>query len=162
MNTKKQVEGFAMIEVLLAIVILAIGLLAGSRMQILGLNYTQGAMTRSYASMAANDILDRMRLNPTAIDTYAPFSTDGTIPDDQNCETNGCTNVELANQDLRIWARYFRAGDANDASTLLPPGAIGTIAVDVDGVSTVTIEWNDFIQGKETDEKQTISIGAVL
>jgi len=150
-----------MIEVLLAIVILAIGLLAGSRMQILGLNYTQGAMTRSYATMAATDILDRMRLNPTAINTYAPFSTNGAIPDDQNCDANGCTDIQLANQDLRIWARYFRAGDANDSTTLLPPGAVGTIAVDANGVSTVTVTWRDFIRGQESDEL-SISIGAVL
>ena len=149
-----------MIEVLLAIVILAIGLLAGSRMQILGLNYTQGASTRSYATMAANDILDRMRLNPGGEATYNGFITTGTVPADQGCAANQCTAVQRANQDLREWARYFRLGDATGTSTLLPPGATG--AINVAGVrTTVTITWKDFIAGSET-ANQTVSVGAAL
>jgi len=161
MKSNRQVEGFAMIEVLLAVVILAIGLLAGSRMQILGLNYTQAATTRTYATMAANDILDRMRLNPTAKATYNGFNSTGTIPPNQNCVTNGCNATQLAQEDLRIWARYFRAGDASTSSTLLPPNAVGTITENSDGVMNVTITWKDFIDGSETGD-QTISIGAVI
>ena len=68
----KRQQGFSLIEVLLAVVVLAIGLLAGSRMQMLGLNYTQGGMIRSHATLAANDILDRIRLNREhAIDNSA-------------------------------------------------------------------------------------------
>ena len=159
-KTNRQVEGFAMIEVLLAVVILAIGLLAGSRMQILGLNYTQGATSRSYATMAANDILDRMRLNPSATATYGGFNSNSTIPPDQGCATNGCNPVQLANHDLRIWARYFRAGDATQAATLLPPGAFGTITDQGNGVMNVTITWDDFIRGSAS--QQTVSIGAVI
>ncbi len=162
MKTNRQVEGFAMIEVLLAVVILAIGLLAGSRMQILGLNYTQAATTRTYATMAANDILDRMRLNPEARATYDGFNSGGTIPADQNCANNGCNATQLADQDLRIWARYFRAGDATNSTTLLPPNARGTITDGGNGVMNVTITWNDFINGAEETESQSVSLGAVL
>ncbi len=161
MKTNRQVEGFAMIEVLLAVVILAIGLLAGSRMQILGLNYTQAANTRSYATMAANDIIDRMRINSDARATYDGFDSSDSVPADQNCATNGCNAAQLANQDLRIWARYFRAGDATGASTLMPPGSAGTITFDAtNNVMNVTITWTDFIRG-ETDP-QSITIGAVI
>jgi len=156
MKPIKQSEGFALIEVLLAIVILAIGLLAGSRMQILGLNFTQGAMTQSYATMAASDILDRMRLNVDAIDTYNGFSTENGAPGEQNCEATGCDPIARANEDLRLWSNYFDP----DVATLLPPDAIGSISVD-GAISTVTIRWKDFISGEESDE-QTISIGAAL
>lgn len=161
MHRTKKSDGFAMIEVLLAIVILAIGLLAGSRMQILGLNYTQGATTRSYATMAANDILDRMRINPGGIDTYDGFDTTGAIPADQQCTVNICDATQRANQDLRTWARYFRKGDATTASTLLPPDASGTIELDAAGLMTmVTISWTELIRGEEED--QSVAIGAVL
>ena len=78
MNSKRQSDGFAMIEVLLAVVVLAIGLLAGSKMQLLGLNATQGAMMRSHATMAVNDIIDRMRINPDGVmaGEYDGASTD--------------------------------------------------------------------------------------
>jgi len=39
MKNNRNMEGFAMIEVLLAVVVLAIGLLASSRMQMLGLSF---------------------------------------------------------------------------------------------------------------------------
>ena len=148
-----------MIEVLLAIVVLAIGLLAGSRMQILGLNYTQGAMTTSYATMAASDILDRMRLNPDGMSTYDGFTTENNAPGAQNCEANGCDAVQRANEDLRIWSRYFRGADAGNTSTLMPPGAVGKIDV-VSGVTQVKISWSDLISGK--NDAQEITIGAEL
>ena len=91
MKIKKQSDGFAMIEVLIAIVVLAIGLLAGSRMQILGLNYTQAATSRSFATMAATDILDRMRLNPDGLASYHGYDTDNGAPGDQNCSNTACT-----------------------------------------------------------------------
>lgn len=151
-----------MIEVLLAIVILAIGLLAGSRMQILGLNYTQGATSRSYATMTANDILDRMRLNPDGRATYHDFTTAGAIPGDQGCDAaNPCDATQRANQDLRIWASYFPNADGTGPHTLLPPGATGAIALDAAGVRTaVTVTWNDFIRG--TQEQQQVTVGAAL
>ena len=161
MKTNRQVEGFAMIEVLLAVVILAIGLLAGSRMQILGLNYTQAANTRSYATMAANDIIDRMRINSDARATYDGFNSATNVPPAQTCAANGCNAAELANQDLQVWARYFRAGDAINASTLMPPGAVGIIQLNATtGVMNVTITWTDFIRGNTAP--QTITIGAVI
>lgn len=149
-----------MIEVLLAVVILAVGLLAGSRMQILGLNYTQSAMTRSYANMAANDMLDRMRLNPEGQATYIGFNTDTSgIPADQGCATSGCNAAGRANQDLRAWASFFRKGDGIGSSTLLPPNAVGTIT-QVNGSIIVTIHWDDFIRGAE--EERTITVGAAI
>ena len=150
-----------MIEVLLAIVILAIGLLAGSRMQILGLNYTQSATTRSYATMAANDILDRMRMNREGAATYVGFDTaTSAVPDNQNCAVNLCDATRRANQDLRIWARYFRAGDATDVATLLPPNASGSIAQDGNSF-VVTVTWDDLIEG-EAEAGQNVIISAVL
>ena len=163
MKTKRNAEGFAMIEVLLAVVILAIGLLAGSRMQILGLNFTQSAMMRSYATMAANDIIDRMKLNPTGVSNgaYDNVSTAALLPDPA-CIVAGCTPDTLAVHDVRVWARFFAEGDGTDTSTLLP-GAVGTIS-DPDvatGVRTVSITWSDFVDGEE-DDKRNISVDIIL
>lgn len=163
MHRPNRSDGFAMIEVLLAIVILAVGLLAGSQMQILGLNYTQGATTRSFATMAANDILDRMRINPDGIATYNGYDTSSSgVPGDQACITTACTAEQRANQDLRIWARYFSMGDAANTSTLLPPNAKGTITLDSAGLmTTVTISWKELIAGNKTEEL-SVTVGAVL
>ena len=151
-------QGFAMIEVLLAVVVLAIGLLAGSRMQMLGLSFSQGAMTRSYATMAANDIADRMRLNRDGVlaGAYDNADTDN-LPNDPNCLNVGCNVADLAATDLYIWGRHFRKSDAGDHTTLLPPTAVGTIT-ELNGVRNVRIQWNDLIQGAEEARFVEISV----
>ena len=158
MKNNRNMDGIAMIEVLLAVVVLAIGLLASSRMQLLGLSFSQGALTRSYATMAANDIIDRMRLNIPGVDAnaYDAASTDA-LPGDPNCLNVGCNPAELAATDLFIWGRHFRKGDAVDHSTLLPPNAVGTITRDAD-VHKVKISWQDLVQGDEEDRFVEISV----
>lgn len=150
MNTLKQSSGFAMIEVLLAVVVLAIGLLAGSKMQMLGLNYTQGAQMRSNATLAANDIIDRMRVNPEGVEAgvYDSVSTDGSLAD-PGCITTGCTPPQLAQHDIRVWAGYFGKADGANTSTPLL-GAVGSITFDVGtGFHTVKVSWTELVEGDE-------------
>ena len=160
MNSNKKNEGFAMIEVLLAVVILAIGLLAGSRMQMLGLSFSQGALTRSYATMAANDIIDRMQLNAAGVaaGNYDTVSTNQ-LPGNPNCIDTaiGCDAQELAQTDLFMWGRHFRQSDAPTASTLLPPDAVGSITED-GGRRLVRIAWQDVVEGETDDRFVEISV----
>ena len=55
-----------MIEVLIALLILAIGLLGMAHMQASGMRSTHGAYLRTQATFLAGDILDSMRANVTA------------------------------------------------------------------------------------------------
>lgn len=150
-----------MIEVLLAVVVLAIGLLAGSKMQMLGLNFTQGAQMRSNATLAASDIIDRMRLNPdgVAAGAYDNKDTD-TLPTDPNCMATGCSPTDLAAHDLRVWAAYFGKGGGTDTSTPLT-GAKGEINVDANGFHSITVTWTELIEGVEDDER-SITMGVNL
>ena len=59
-------RGFSLIEVLIAILILAIGLLGMAHMQASGMRSTHGAYLRTQATFLAGDILDSMRANVTA------------------------------------------------------------------------------------------------
>jgi type IV pilus assembly protein PilV len=155
----KQSSGFAMIEVLLAVVVLAIGLLAGSKMQMLGLNYTQGAQMRTNATMAANDIIDRMRINPTGVidGNYENADTDNP-PADPNCIATGCTPAQLADHDIRVWAAYFGGEDGSNTSTPLV-GAQGTISRDATtGLYTIEIAWKELIEGSEEERKVTVGV----
>ncbi len=154
-----------MIEVLLAVVVLAIGLLAGSKMQILGMNYTQGAQIRSNATLAAVDIIDRMRLNldGVAAGAYDNQSTTS-LPADPNCIATGCSPTELAAHDIRVWAAYFGQGSGVNTSTPLT-GATGTITFDTTtNLHAVTVSWADFIDGVEDkdDDLRSVTIGVNL
>ncbi len=156
----KQSSGFAMIEVLLAVVVLAIGLLAGSKMQMLGLNYTQGAQMRTNATMAANDIIDRMRVNMAGVNAGAYKDADTeSLPNDPNCISAGCTPAQLAAHDIRVWAGYFGKVGGSDTTTSLI-GAKGTIAQNATtGLYTITITWDELINGENDPKARSVSIG---
>jgi len=151
-------SGFSLIEVLLAVAVLAIGLLAGSRMQMLGLNYTQGGMIRSHAILAANDILDRIRLNREEAvlnGAYDAVATSNGVPADPGCMSAGCTAAEIALVDIREWGGYFGLGDQTATSTPLR-NAVGTITRNTDEF-TVTISWTELVGGDSENRRIEIS-----
>ncbi|NIB40252.1 type IV pilus modification protein PilV [Pseudomaricurvus alkylphenolicus] len=136
--------GFSMIEVLITLVILSVGLLGVSAMQLTSLKVNHGAYSRSQAVILANDIIDRMRANREAFldGDYDDLDTSATIPSSQNCgATDGCTPAQLATQDFREWAGYFVDVDDDDNFMALINSATGTVVTDSDNNATVTISW---------------------
>lgn len=59
-------DGFTLVEVLVAVVVLSIGLLAVAGMQATSLRGGNDALMRSQATLGCEDILDRMRSNRSA------------------------------------------------------------------------------------------------
>ena len=59
-------RGFTMIEVLIAMVILAIGLLGLAALQAVGMRNNHSALSRFQATLSAYDMADRMRSNSGA------------------------------------------------------------------------------------------------
>ena len=133
----KQQNGFGLIEVLITVVILAIGLLGLAGLQATGLNFNHSAYNRSQATILAYDIIDRMRANPAAINSYI---TPGGPVETVNCiAVAGCTPVQMAQHDLWEWNTSITA-------TLAPGGvaasAAGTIAL-IGTIFTVSITWDE-------------------
>jgi type IV pilus assembly protein PilV len=98
-------SGFTLIEVLVAIIILAIGLLGLANLQTVSLRNNQSAYLRTQAVWLANDIADRMRSNmqfdsnQVLIDIYNNVN-----PTQSNCSNNNpCTPQQIAANDLCEW-----------------------------------------------------------
>jgi len=80
-------QGVALLEVLIVFFVLSIGLLGMAALQLKSIQYSQSSYMRSQATVAANDMLDRLRLNGgtafTDTDTeyveWAAF-VNGTLP----------------------------------------------------------------------------------
>jgi type IV pilus assembly protein PilV len=60
-------RGFTLIEVLVTLLIVAIGLLGLAGLQVTGLRSNLSSEARSQASLLANDIIERMRANPLGV-----------------------------------------------------------------------------------------------
>lgn len=94
---RRRAAGFTLLEILIAMMVLAIGLLGIAAMQLRGLQFSHDAYPRSQISVLAYDMADRMRLNranaAAYVSTYtvpitAPPSCTPTaigLPNDVNC-----------------------------------------------------------------------------
>ncbi len=121
--------GFTLLEILIAMLVLAIGLLGIAAMQLRGLQYSHDAYIRSQISVLASDIADRIRLNKANATSYVNnFSVATTRP-------TGCAMATAsASNDLLCW--HTQVFDA------LPPGSQANITTAA-GEYTVTLSWID-------------------
>ena len=100
-------EGFSLIEVLVALFVLSIGLLGLAALQTTGLRFSHQSYERTQATLQAYDIIDRMRTNKsgtgdTVNTTYNDVSLDS-APGTTDCAATSCNGTQLAEYDLRQW-----------------------------------------------------------
>ncbi len=100
-------EGFTLLEVLVAVLVLSIGLLGIAGLQVTGLRFNQSAYMRTQATLLAYEMADQMRANrPTMLPPVngydIPNAAGGvSVP---ACETAaGCTAVQMAQNDVFRW-----------------------------------------------------------
>ncbi|WP_165481092.1 type IV pilus modification protein PilV [Legionella impletisoli] len=133
MNVIKRINNqaaFSLLEVLISVVVLAIGLLGIAAMQLNMIRYNHSAHMRSIAIAQANNMLDSMRANYAGVEAGQYNSISG-IPADPAC-TN-CSISEIAQRDAHIWNSYN--------SDLLPSGQ-GTVTNN-GGTFTITVRWDN-------------------
>lgn len=110
----RRMLGVTLIEVLVTMVIVAVGLLGLAGMQVRGLSIQKDAHGRAIATQLAADITDRMRSNLGAVGNYAftlayptgPY----TVPAAPDCTAAVCTAAQQAQFDLARWFTRLRGG----------------------------------------------------
>lgn len=151
-------NGFSLIEVLVALVILSVGMLGVLTLQVKGLQFSQSARVSTNAILAAGDMADRIRANPTAGESYTVGIDGGTVRPAQQCadlpdeplpEDATCTPAELAAFDIWLWKQSL-AGD-----TGIPEGkgaiAVVTPVVGINATTsyTITLEYQERGEARE-------------
>ncbi len=121
-------RGLSMVEVLVANVVLAIGLLGLAGLQASGLRVGQSSMHRSQAAQLAHDMVDRIRVNLGGAAAYSLGLSDPPPA----CDQAPSNSVEVAQCDLRDWRLRLRA----------LPGGTGSVGVAGTTV-TIVIQWDD-------------------
>lgn len=98
-------HGFTLVEVLVALVIFAVGLLGIAALHIESLNAGRTALNRTQAVALASDLADRIRANRQACTTaVATCEYEGAGAVTATCDNaTGCTAAELAATDIFRW-----------------------------------------------------------
>jgi type IV pilus assembly protein PilV len=132
---KFQQSGFTMLEVLVAIVVLAFGLLGLAGLQADGLRNNTSAYMRSQATLMAYDMLDRMRANPQGVISGDYDALLEITPTDPSCITSGCSIAQMSQHDAFEWSQTL--------ARELPSGQGRVVGSGAGSVFTITVMWDD-------------------
>lgn len=130
-------EGFSLVEVMVALVIIAVGLLGIAKMQALSLASTTSASMRSLAALEAASLAATMHADrnywdsspPATINVSVSSASGTTITSSiggfpaagANCTSTGtvpCTTTQVASYDLEQWAAALNTLLPNDGATI--------------------------------------------
>lgn len=117
-------QGFTLLEVLVTVVILALGLLGYAGLQMASLKNSASAYQRTQATILAYDIIDRMRVNRVQAIAAGYNIAIGSPP----------AGAGVAGDDLVDWKMLV-------ANAL--PGGDASIAVNNTGATLIVIQWSD-------------------
>lgn len=127
-------RGFTIVEALVALVVLAVGMLGIASLYVTTLRASGSAASRMQAINLASDLGDRIRTNRGAEAAYAgAAAASGTT-----CLGNGvtCSAEQMAAHDLFVWQAAIQAA--------LPGAPAGTVIVDADTNPTtyqIQVSW---------------------
>ncbi|MFC3914805.1 type IV pilus modification protein PilV [Pseudaeromonas sharmana] len=104
--------GFTLVEVLVAVVVIAIGLLGFASLQMTGMQRLEEAKFSRTAGGSARDLIERISSLPDLVkDGSFDFTNldNGTSPQwDTDCRTEACTHAQLAAMELGLWFEELR------------------------------------------------------
>jgi type IV pilus assembly protein PilV len=139
----KQQNGFTLIEILVSMVILAIGLLGLAGLQMTSLRHNLSSYHRSQATQLAYDMADRMRVN--IINSKLGSNSVYVKKNPSNAQKKAaclriqteCNPINMAEQDLYDWNQHI--------IQKLPDGEgkIEALGVVTDKTFTITLTWVD-------------------
>lgn len=139
----KRQTGVGMVEIMVALLVLAIGVLGYAGLQLNALHGAEAAHTRAQATLLARDALERMKVNPGSDYTTGSWSSQssapGAVPPDRTaCITTPCDSAAMLAWDVKqlTWL----------AANNLPAGRIAVASCsDLSGAASqcVLVSWDD-------------------
>ncbi|MBI5780285.1 MAG: type IV pilus modification protein PilV [Rhodocyclales bacterium] len=138
-------SGFSLLEVLIAVLVLAVGLLGVAALQLNGLKNNQSALQRSLATALAYSMMDSMRANRTSALAGAYNMSKTCTP------PSGGTLVQ---NDKRVWIETLRFNLGDVDSTCGEVSCAGSVCA-------VKVYWDDS-RGSAGNAAQVIEVKSRL
>lgn len=145
---RSRVHGFTLLEVMIALVILAIGVMGVIGLQISTYKQLHTSHNFSKAAMLASDMADRMLANQGKVESSAYFHTTAPSEPEKNCTRSTCTPAELASYDIWHWQTELAGQDPEDGSKI--PGSLPNPRGEVlqeDDDYIIVVRWDDDLSG---------------
>lgn len=156
-SAKKSACGFTLIEVLVAIVVLAIGLLGLAKLQTSGRQYAMESYQRAQAVILLQDMVNRLNTNRRAASCYA-VSTDAAAGSPwlgtgysatPSCSIGTSVEQARAASDITQWDQMLKGASetnsGNNVGAII--GARGCIFYDAaNDAYIVTLAWQGVVQ----------------
>jgi type IV pilus assembly protein PilV len=146
-------RGFSLIEVMVALIIISVGLLGIAKMQALALSSTGSARLRSLASIEAASLASAMHSDraywasgASTVTVTGTTISDATLAAVRGCTGSSgtrptpCTPVQMAAEDLQMWAKAMQTVLPNDSATISCQQAAGTPVT-----CTIQIQWAEHV-----------------
>lgn len=166
-------DGFSLIEVMVALIVLSVGLLGVAKMQALSLSSTTVSSKRSLAALEAASLAATMHVNRgywskndasiavinvtgavVSVTSGAPLLGGvlaAAVPD---CKAGPCSVNNLAARDLINWAGALSALLPNDTATV----SCGATPI----TCTILISWTESVVAINNQQSQVVSASAGL
>ncbi len=132
MTNRHTNTGFSLLEVLIALLILAVGLLGMASLMLHSMKSNQSSYQRTQASLLAYDMAERLRLNSaiaTAGDNYVITST-ASPGSAVTCPSGTCTAAQSSAVDVYEWSKAINDQQLN-----------GTVERN-GNLYTINVSWN--------------------
>lgn len=146
-----RIAGFSMVEVMVAMLVLAVGLLGFAMLQSMTIRFTQSANHRTHATNLAYEMLDQIRLNRAAGPAYAGTYVAGTTGE-EGCDAHVVGTGLTPAQFSAAWScrMGLALGDTAEAQVTVE-----------EGVYSVDIRWNDE-RWTETGSRPDFTVSAEI
>jgi type IV pilus assembly protein PilV len=143
------VRGFTLLEVMISLVVLAIGVMGVIGLQTSTYQQLQTSHNFSRAAMLASDMADRMLANQENVPATAYVHDAPTATPDTDCTSAACTAAQLAAYDVWYWQTEV-LGRGPDDDSKVPgslPSASGEVTTNADGEYIILVRWDDDLSG---------------
>lgn len=137
-SSGRQEAGFGLIEVLAAVLVLAVGVVGFAALQMRAVQTSGDSYYRTQAMSIAQDMAERARSNSTQMATYVAAATWPTTAVDQtlldDCMIGNCTPLQMA--------AFDAASVRFNAETLLPQGLVNMQACAGSALNCIFVSWD--------------------
>lgn len=142
-SSARRQHGVALVESLVAMVVMALGILGIVGVQMRTLSDTSTTVRRAQAIRLIEDLGERMRVNPNGLANMNAYVTTFSTTHSIGSCASGCDNAQLAAYDLAVWKKAVQDSLPLGKAAIFIPPAEGGIAAGQRRQLGVMIAWRE-------------------